>query len=94
VFYLEDEEWIELGGGSIKITDGRFIFIRDSFKTVLLNFNCKRVPFVEEDGCIRFTAKSRKSTERGFEIVDREYKIDFDQKESISQFLDAIKNIS
>ena len=94
MFYLEEEEWIELGSGSVRVVDSRFIFVRNCFKTVLLNFNCRDATFVEEDGHVCFTAKSRRSTEDGFEVVDRRYRILFDQKVYIGQFLNAIRAYS
>lgn len=90
ISYLEDDEWIQFGDGEVRVMDNRFLFIRNSFKTVLLNFEYKSTTFKEKDDFVFFEAKSRKSTGNNFEIVNRKYKIEFEHKGCIDEFLNLI----
>lgn len=87
LFYNEEGEWINMGEGEIIIKDSRIIFIRSGLKTILLNVPVESTDFEKEDKKIKFTAKGRRSTGDSYEIVSREYQIEFSKNDSLVGFL-------
>lgn len=87
LFYNEEGEWINMGEGEIIIKDNRIIFIRSGLKTILLNVPVESTDFEKEDKKIKFTAKGRRSTGDSYEIVSREYQIEFSKNDSLVGFL-------
>lgn len=87
VYYLEDDEWIPFADGEILLADGKFIFIREGLRMVLLSFKYSSDTFSEKEDALHFTASGRKSTDTGVEIVDRQYKVCFDTPSAQDEFL-------
>jgi hypothetical protein len=92
LFYNEEGEWINMGEGEIIIKDNRIIFIRSGLKTILLNVPVESTDFEKEDKKIKFTANGRRSTGDSYEIVSREYQIEFSKNDSLVGFLLKIKH--
>ncbi|ELA41705.1 uncharacterized protein VICG_01209 [Vittaforma corneae ATCC 50505] len=88
--YFEDEEWTDVGWGEIHLKDGYFYFIRDFLKTVILKFCADKGHFKKEEACIVFKAKGKKSLGNSFEIVERKYKAEFENKKLIVEFLNKL----
>lgn len=90
ISYLEGDEWIHFGDGEVQVVGDRFLFIRDGFKMVLLNFEYGKTAFTRKDGAVLFEGRGKKSTGSGFEVVDRRYKIEFEHRGSADKFLSLV----
>lgn len=86
----DQEEWIPCGDGEAHVSGGKFIFVRQSFKTVLLNFDYKGTVFSEDDGKVYFVTRSVKSLGEHTELVDRKYQLEFEQLRGAQEFLDLV----
>lgn len=89
--YFDSEEWIPVGDGQVKLLKNRFVFIRKCFSTVILDFDYTKVEFTSKDDFILFTARSKKSTGKGFEFVNRNYRLAFNTSSKIEDFWVNIK---
>jgi len=91
--YLEDSEWIEVGQGTAFLKDHCFYFIRDFLNVGILKLPTDQTEFKKTAEGATFTAKTRRSLGDTFEVVDREYKLDFldDSKDDVLQFFQKLQ---
>jgi hypothetical protein len=90
LFYNEENEWIPIGDGEIMLKDKFFIFVRNGLKTVILNFPVKSTEFKKNEEFLQFKGKGKRSTNESFEIVERDYRVEFEGKRGIEEFLKEI----
>lgn len=87
LYYNENGEFISMGEGQVLIKENRFIFIRDSLKTVILNFAIAGDIFKKEEEFLLFKASGRRSKGEDFEIIERSYKVEFRGEKKATAFL-------
>lgn len=89
--YFEGGDCIDIGTGEAHIKNHSLVFVRDLFKVVILNFPCRNTEFKNEKHLVFFRAKSKKSTGDSFEIVEREYAMEFHNESAVDEFLGEVK---
>jgi hypothetical protein len=87
LYYFQDNEWISISTGKAEINESIFTFTRDFFSSVYLRFPVKTIKFNRAENEVFFKCKTRKPTQNTCEIIEREYKLEFNNQSDLEDFL-------